>query len=54
VPAFLYATDLKVECSGLGTIKVDVAYGGNFYAIVDPQENFARARTFYRRPINQF
>ena len=41
VPAFLYATDLAVECSGLGTIKVDVAYGGNFYAIVDPQENFA-------------
>ncbi len=40
VPAFLYATDLVVECSGLGTIKVDVAYGGNFYAIVDPQENF--------------
>ncbi|WP_438946569.1 4-hydroxyproline epimerase [Sediminibacterium sp.] len=40
VPAFLYATNLKVECSGLGTIQVDVAYGGNFYAIVDPQENF--------------
>ena len=40
VPAFLYATDLAVECSGLGSIKVDVAYGGNFYAIVDPQENF--------------
>ncbi|MDO9156624.1 MAG: 4-hydroxyproline epimerase, partial [Sediminibacterium sp.] len=40
VPAFLYATDLVVECNGLGTIKVDVAYGGNFYAIVDPQENF--------------
>ncbi|MBA4259062.1 MAG: hydroxyproline-2-epimerase [Chitinophaga sp.] len=40
VPAFLYATDLTVECSGLGTIKVDVAYGGNFYAIVDLQPNF--------------
>ena len=25
---------------GLGEIKVDVAYGGNFYAIVEPQENF--------------
>lgn len=46
VPAFLYATDLKVECSGLGTIKVDVAYGGNFYAIVDPQENFAGLENF--------
>lgn len=46
VPAFLYATDFKVECSGLGTIKVDVAYGGNFYAIVDPQENFAGLEHF--------
>lgn len=41
VPAFLYAADLEVECPDLGTIKVDVAYGGNFYAIVDPQTNFA-------------
>lgn len=40
VPAFLYATDLEVNCPDLGSIKVDVAYGGNFYAIVDPQTNF--------------
>lgn len=40
VPAFLYASDLEVECPDLGTITVDVAYGGNFYAIVDPQKNF--------------
>ncbi|WP_163265357.1 4-hydroxyproline epimerase [Chelativorans alearense] len=40
VPAFLHATDLEVECPDLGTLKVDVAYGGNFYAIVDAQENF--------------
>ena len=46
VPAFLYATDLKVECNGLGTIYVDVAYGGNFYAIVDPQENFSGLEHF--------
>jgi len=26
---------------GLGRITVDIAYGGNFYAIVDPQENVA-------------
>lgn len=40
VPSFLYKTDLEVECPDLGMLKVDVAYGGNFYAIVDPQENF--------------
>jgi 4-hydroxyproline epimerase len=40
VPSFLYATDLTAEIDDLGEIKVDVAYGGNFYAIVEPQKNF--------------
>jgi 4-hydroxyproline epimerase len=40
VPSFLYARDLSVVCDDLGQLKVDVAYGGNFYAIVDPQENY--------------
>ena len=40
VPSFLYAEGLTVECPGLGEIRVDVAYGGNFYAIVDRQENY--------------
>ncbi|MEI5678864.1 MULTISPECIES: 4-hydroxyproline epimerase [unclassified Mesorhizobium] len=40
VPSFLYAEGLTVECPVLGEIKVDVAYGGNFYAIVEPQDNY--------------
>lgn len=40
VPSFLAATELKVECPDLGELVVDVAYGGNFYAIVDVQERF--------------
>jgi len=40
VPSFLHATDIEVECPDLGRLKVDVAYGGNFYAIVEQQENF--------------
>jgi len=40
VPGFLYAEGLTAEVPGLGEIVVDVAYGGNFYAIVDPQKNF--------------
>lgn len=40
VPSFLAAEGLEVDCPDLGTIVVDVAYGGNFYAIVDPQERF--------------
>ena len=40
VPGFLHSEGLEAECPGLGTIKVDVAYGGNFYAIVEPQANY--------------
>ena len=40
VPAFLYAEGLTAEVEGLGEVVVDVAYGGNFYAIVEPQKNF--------------
>ncbi|QIH32902.1 4-hydroxyproline epimerase [Sphingobacterium sp. DR205] len=40
VKSFLYKEGLSVVCPDLGEIIVDVAYGGNFYAIVDPQKNF--------------
>jgi len=40
VPSFLHSTGLTVECPELGTLGFDVAYGGNFYAIVDPQEHY--------------
>ncbi len=39
VPSFLHSSDLEVDCPELGGIlKFDVAYGGNFYAIIEPQE----------------
>ena len=41
VPAYLAATELTVDCPGLGELVIDVSYGGNFYAIVDAQKNFA-------------
>ena len=40
VPSFLHSTGLEVDCDGLGPLKVDVAYGGNFYAIVEPQAGY--------------
>jgi 4-hydroxyproline epimerase len=40
VASYLAAADLTVDCPELGEIKIDVAYGGNFYAIVDVQEKF--------------
>ncbi|HEX5654506.1 MAG TPA: 4-hydroxyproline epimerase [Chitinophagaceae bacterium] len=40
VASFLHSSELTADCPGLGELVIDVAYGGNFYAIVDPQKNF--------------
>ncbi len=54
VPSFLYATDLPVEVPGLGLLHVDVAYGGNFYAIVDPQQGFRDMADFTAADLIRF
>lgn len=40
VPSFLHSVELTVDCPDLGELVIDVAYGGNFYALVDAQKNF--------------
>jgi len=40
VASYLAHRDVILDIPGLGCIKVDVSYGGNFYVIVEPQENF--------------
>lgn len=40
IASFLAHKDLVIDVPELGQLKVDVAYGGNFYIIVEPQENF--------------
>jgi 4-hydroxyproline epimerase len=51
VPSFLYAEGLTVDCPDLGELRVDVAYGGNFYAIVEPQENFRDMADYSARQL---
>ena len=46
VKSFLANEGLEVECPDLGILKVDVAYGGNFYAIIDRQQNFSGLEHF--------
>ncbi len=41
VPAFLHSRDVTVDMPELGgALTVDIAYGGNFYAIIEAQERF--------------
>ena len=46
VPSYLHAAGVTVDCLGLGEITVDIAYGGNYYAIVEPQANFRDVADF--------
>jgi len=42
VASFLHSTGLEVDCPELGgPLAFDVAYGGNFYAIIEPQKGYA-------------
>ena len=40
VDSYLADKNLIIHSDGLGEIKFDVSYGGNFYAIIEPQKNY--------------
>jgi len=40
VASFLHSCGHEIEVPVLGKLKVDVSYGGNFYAIIEQQENY--------------
>ena len=54
VKSYLAATDLTIVSSELGQLTFDVSYGGNFYAIVDPQKNFSGIQDFSASKLIQF
>lgn len=54
VKSYLAAENLTVECPELGELTFDVAYGGNYYAIVDPQQNFSGIQDFTASKIVQY
>jgi 4-hydroxyproline epimerase len=37
VPAYLAKTGIEIDVPGFGPLSVDVSYGGNYYAIIEPQ-----------------
>lgn len=46
VPAYCAAQGLIIKSDTLGALTFDVAYGGNFYAIIDPQKNYTDLSDF--------
>ncbi|WP_300556481.1 4-hydroxyproline epimerase [Maricaulis sp.] len=40
VASYLACRDVELHCPELGKLSVDIAYGGNYYAIVEPQGGY--------------
>jgi 4-hydroxyproline epimerase len=40
VPAYVAAQGIQVDVEGIGSLSIDVAYGGNYYAIIEPQGGY--------------
>lgn len=38
VASYLHASDVQLEIPGISRLQVDVAYGGNYYVIIEPQK----------------
>jgi 4-hydroxyproline epimerase len=41
IPSYLHAEDVEIDVPGFGALTIDVAYGGNYYAIIEPQPNWS-------------
>lgn len=46
VPSFLLYQDLSIHLPALGELKFDIAYGGNFYPIIEVQANYPGCEHF--------
>ena len=57
VPSYLAAEDVRIDVPGFGPLTLDIAYGGNFYAIIEPQgaytglDDLGAARILQLSPI---
>ncbi len=54
VKSYLATSGFEIESSVLGSLYFDVAFGGNFYAIIDPQQNFSGVQDFTAGELIQF
>lgn len=41
VASYLHQADVEVDVPDMGRLRVDISYGGNYYAVIEPQENWS-------------
>lgn len=54
VPSFLHSEKIVAVSPDLGELVLDVAYGGNFYAIIEPQKNFLGVENYTASDLIRF
>ena len=54
VKSYLAVEGLTIDCPELGLLVFDIAYGGNYYTIIDPQANFSGLQDFSAGKIIQY
>ena len=54
VASFLHSEDITIDVPDLGELTLDVSYGGNFYAIIEPQNNYHGLTHFSVDEIRRF
>jgi 4-hydroxyproline epimerase len=41
IASYLHAADVELDIPGFGSLTVDLAYGGNYYVIIEPQPSWS-------------
>ena len=54
VDSYLAVKNLIIHSDGLGEIKFDVSYGGNFYAIIENQKNYLGLKNYKAEELISF
>ncbi len=54
IASYLAHQDIQIDVPGIGELKVDISYGGNYYIIVEPQENYPVLENWSAAQVLQF
>jgi len=54
IASYLAHQDIQINVPGIGDLKVDISYGGNYYIIVEPQENYPGLENWSAAQVLQF
>ena len=54
IASYLAHSEVAIEVPGLGPLRIDISYGGNYYAIVEPQPGYGGLETLSASDVLRF